>query len=459
MNDTLTHLLHRITGSPPQAFIAGGQTVADICRLAAGICSRTAPDEPLCLWTQDKIRIAAALLAAACGGPRIIIPYAFSPQALDEARSSIPFSKILAGDATITPAGCSSVIPESVLHPEPLRHAAADADIPRIMLFTGGSTGTPKLWSKTARNLFGEALLLAETFGIGPHDCILSTVPPQHIYGLLFSVLVPLVSGCSVLEPVYCFPQEILAAARTARATILVSVPPHYHVLQTDSLQPYALRLAFSSAGMLPAPDAGYFHEKTGIAVTEIYGSTETGGIAWKASPADSRVCRTFKGIDWKIHNGRLLVRSAFLSPELRRDQDGFFTTADRAEACGADSFTLHGRADDIVKVGGRRVDLSEICDKVKTLAGVQDAVVFAMQARTGRGSDIAALIAGRTEAAALRAGLAEICEPYAMPRHIRIVESIPVLPTGKHDRETIKKFFTVSCHESESGTHKQMGK
>jgi acyl-coenzyme A synthetase/AMP-(fatty) acid ligase len=329
-----------------------------------------------------------------------------------------------------------------VASPSPLVYTAGDGDAPRVMLFTGGSTGKPKLWSKTARNLFGEALLLTETFGIGPRDCILSTVPPQHIYGLLFSVLVPLVSGCSVLEPVYSFPQEILAAARVSGATILVSVPSQYHVLKTESLQPYKLRLAFSSAGMVSAPDAEYFHEKTGIAVTEIYGSTETGAVAWKASPADRQVCRTFQGIDWKIRNGRLQVRSDFLSPELPRDQDGFFTTADRAEPCGTGSFTLHGRADDIVKVGGRRVDLSEVCDKLKTLTGVRDAVVFAMHARTGRGIDIAALIAGTADASAIRAGLAKICEPYAIPRHIKIVDAIPVLPTGKYDREMIEKFF-----------------
>ena len=97
MKDKLTDFLNRSTGSPLRPFIAGGQTRADVCRLAAGICSLTSPDEPLCLWTQDKTRIAAALLAAACGGPRIIIPYAFSSQALDDARSSIPFSKILSG--------------------------------------------------------------------------------------------------------------------------------------------------------------------------------------------------------------------------------------------------------------------------------------------------------------------------------------------------------------------------
>jgi acyl-coenzyme A synthetase/AMP-(fatty) acid ligase len=442
MKNTLTDCLNRSAGSPLRPFIAGGQTRADVCRLAAAICSLTSPDEPLCLWTQDKTRIAAALLAAASGGPRIIIPYAFSPQALDDAQSSIPFSKILSGGKDGPPTGCIGIMPESVNTPEPLVYTEVDADAPRVLLFTGGSTGKPKVWSKTARNLFGEAQLLAKTFGIGPRDCILSTVPPQHIYGLLVSVVVPLMSGCTVLDPVYAFPQEILAAARDTGATILVSVPSQYHVLKTGNLQRHKLRLAFSSAGMLPAPDAEYFQEKTGIAVTEIYGSTETGGIAWKVSPPDRQVCRTFQGIDWKIHNGRLQVRSDFLSPELPRDQEGFFSTADRAEPCGTDSFILHGRADDIVKVGGRRVDLSDVCDKLKNLTGVRDAVVFAMHAGTGRGSDIAALIAGTADAAAIRAGLAKICEPYAIPRHIKIVDALPVLPTGKYDREIIEKFF-----------------
>ena len=78
MKDELPDFLNRITGSHLRTFIAGGHTCGDVCRLAAGMCSLTSPDEPLCLWTQDKTRIAAALLAAVCGGPRIIIPYAFS---------------------------------------------------------------------------------------------------------------------------------------------------------------------------------------------------------------------------------------------------------------------------------------------------------------------------------------------------------------------------------------------
>jgi len=305
MKDKQPNCLNSIIGNQHRRFIEGGHTCFDVFCLASSVCRLTLPDEPLCIWTQDKTLIAAAILAAVYGGPRIIIPYAFSPQALDEARACVSFSKILSGAKDALPADCTVIGPDNVKSDSPLVLSGFVSDTPRIWLFTGGSTGKPKLWSKTARNLFGEALLLAKTFAIGPNDCILSSVPPQHIYGLLFSVLVPLVSGCTVIEPVFSFPHEILSAARDMGATIMVSVPSQYHVLKSENLKRYNLRLAFSSAGMLPVSDAEYFYGRTGIAINDIYGSTETGGIAWKAAPIDRQMYHAFKGIDWKIHKGR----------------------------------------------------------------------------------------------------------------------------------------------------------
>ncbi len=442
MKDKQDNFLIRITSNQNREFIADGNSCCDVFRLAAGISSLAVPGEAFCLWTQDKTFIAAAILAAICGGPRIIIPYAFSLHALEEARSCVPFSKLLCGLNDLPPADYTVIIPEYAASNTSLDYTGYMADMPRVFLFTGGSTGKPRLLSKTARNLFAEALLLAETFEMGPQDRILSTVPPQHIYGLLFSVLLPLVSGCTVMGDLFSFPQEILFATVAKMPTILVSVPSQYHVLKTDNLKRHNLRLAFSSAGILHKTDAEYFFRKTGLTITDIYGSTETGGIAWKAAPADGQLYRSFKGISWNVHNGRLRLCSDFLSPELPRDQEGYYTTADRAEPCGYDRFILQGRVDNIVKVGGRRVDLAEICEKIKSICGVDDAVVFAIQSLSGRGSDIAALIAGTADASAIRAGLAKLCEPYAIPRHIKNVDSIPVGPTGKVPQAVIENLF-----------------
>jgi acyl-coenzyme A synthetase/AMP-(fatty) acid ligase len=217
----------------------------------------------------------------------------------------------------------------------------------------------------------------------------------------------------------------------------------HYHVLKAADLRRHSLRMAVSSAGALNTLDAAFFQSGTGIGITEIFGSTETGGIAWRQSPVDGASWRPFGNVQWKIEEELLLARSDFLSPELPRDNEGFFTTADRAAPFSHNSFILNGRADTVVKIGGKRVDLDEICAKIKQIPGITDAAVFALPTHRGRGSDIAAVVVGTIDASGLRLRLSKLCEPYACPRHIKIVETIPMLTTGKHDRETMEKFFS----------------
>ncbi len=442
MSACLKSILKRCRSNPELAFIPGFCNRARIVQLAASIC-RLKKHEPLCLCTADKTLVASALLAAAHNGPRLVLPHAFSRQALSDARESTRFNSIFADAAVFDIPGADLITPDMLTADCRLPDELCAATTPIAQLFTGGSTGQPKVWSKTPGNLFGEAWLLSHTFNISPEDIIAATVPPQHIYGLLFGALVPLVANCSVLEPAYTFPQEILSAIQHHGTTILVSVPVHYHVLKASALRRHSLRLAFSSAGVLNPHSAAFFYTATELKITEIFGSTETGGIAWRQSPTDGTSWRTFENVQWKIEKQLLLARSDFLSPELPRDDEGFFTTSDRASPCSQKSFTLHGRADTIVKVGGKRVDLDEVCTKIRQIREVTDAAVFALPTPKGRGSEIAALVVGSIDAPGLRLRLSKLCEPYACPRHIKTVQTIPLLATGKHDLETMKKIFS----------------
>jgi acyl-coenzyme A synthetase/AMP-(fatty) acid ligase len=428
-------------------FILQKYTYGDIHRLAAKIRtikSMASGYEVICLCTQDKTLIAAAMLAALSGGPKLVLPHSFSKQVLLEAQNAIPFSAVL----TDYPMDALTDLQVKAIHPKML-HAEAEAitscchpDDPFLTLFTGGSTGKPTLWSKTPRNIITEALYLSQTFNITDDDIILSTVPPQHIYGLLFSVMIPLVTSCKVVSQIYAFPREILNGLFKHDASILVSVPIHYRALSVDDLKELPLRMAFSSAGVLHKEDAELFCRKTGLDITDIYGSTETGGIASRGILADGQAWKSFDIVEWTINNEMLHVRSDFLSPELPRDEKRFFVTADRAEYAEGQRFTLHGRLDDIVKVGGKRVDLADVQNKLKQITGIRDAIVVALPTNSGRGSEIAALVAGKVDASHLRQRLSQLCEPYAIPRHIAIVESIPTLPTGKYDRTSIEQFL-----------------
>jgi acyl-coenzyme A synthetase/AMP-(fatty) acid ligase len=290
--------------------------------------------------------------------------------------------------------------------------------------------------------MFAEARHLSKKFGIGPDDLFLSTVPPRHIYGLLHSVLIPFICSARVLDGVYTFPREIIRAACDFRASILVSVPVHYRVLKATDLQRHDLRMAFSSAGALDKEDSAFFYAKTGLDITEIYGSTETGGVATRHRRHDGESWHPLEPVDWKIVEGRLHVRSAFISPTLPLDGDGFFATADRADSDGVHRFILQGRADDIVKVGGKRVDLAAVQTKLKQIPGVRDAVVISLPIETGRQNELVALVVTHLDAPEVRRQIAAVSESYAVPRRIAVVEDIPVTSTGKYDHMEIERIL-----------------
>jgi acyl-coenzyme A synthetase/AMP-(fatty) acid ligase len=443
MVETITALLQDKT----RRFTPHGPTIGEIASLAAGIRETLAgmgapADEPVCLCIEERSHLLAAFLASLAGAPPLILPHAFHPQVLREVREAKPYRLILADTAVDPPEGTVVVsLPACRPDDRPLA-IVRPPEKPFVWLFTGGSTGTPRIWSKTPGNLFGEAFHLTRIFGVGPADLILSTVPPQHIYGLLYSVLIPFVASARVIRRTCTFPREILGALQEEKATILVGVPIHYGALKTDDLQGFSLRLALSSAAPLDPGDAAFFLKKTGIAINEIYGSTETGGMATRAFGANHDFWEPFACLDWRILSERLCVRSDFVSPDLPLDAEGFYQTADRVAEAGENRFRFLGRADHIVKIAGKRVDLEEIREKIRRIAGVKDAFVAVFPINRARRAEIAAMVATDLAAREIRAAIRALEIPCGRPRRIRIVRAIPVLPNGKIDREQVKRLF-----------------
>jgi acyl-coenzyme A synthetase/AMP-(fatty) acid ligase len=269
-----------------------------------------------------------------------------------------------------------------------------------------------------------------------------ATVPPYHIYGLLFSVLVPFVAHARVLPDIYTFPQEIISITKKHKASVLVSMPIHYRALKVDNLLLPSLKVAFSSSGALDRSDGLHFYKKTDLGITEIYGSTETGGIASRSISEHTDSWKPFDVVSWKLTGSRLSVKSDFTSPEMERDPDGFCPTGDEASEDKENRFVLLGRADGIVKVAGKRVDLLDVQNKIKTLPTVSDAVVVAFPTDKGRESVIAAVVACDLTETHLKKLLMDMLEPYAVPRRVKIVSSIARTATGKIDRRRIEKFF-----------------
>jgi acyl-CoA synthetase (AMP-forming)/AMP-acid ligase II len=434
-------------------FCSDGMTVGQIAE-RAGQLSRLSSDEGpprICVASEDRVDVAAAVLAALSGQVLALFPPGLSADAMLATHSLRPFSH------WIGPAAWQAELPADFQASHVASAAAAVADAPLaigrasepcIFLHTGGTTGVPRSWAKTPRNLLEEVGILVRALQASPEDHILATVPPHHIYGLLFSVLLPLCSGATVERVSPFFPQEIADRITRTSATILVSTPAHLKALAKVMSKPNRLRLVLSSGAPLSAADAKDFFTSTGLWPLEVYGSTETGGIAIRRQDVAASPWHPLPGVACRLDGEVLAVRSPFISGDVPFDADGFFQTADLATLRTDGSFDLAGRADGVVKVGGKRVLLPEIEMAIVALAQVSDAVVLALPSDSGRGQDIVALVASSRPADELLRELREQLPSPSWPRRLRTVETIPTTPSGKRDRAAILQLLDVPGDE-----------
>ncbi len=431
---------------PDQAFVRSGATRGDVYRMAGWLLRayrRHQDDSPVCLAATDRGVIAAALLASLAGGPPLLLPYGFAERILVDIHRVSGYSLVISEKQYGLPDGVTTICPQPDGDVEPLWSAPPSPERIIVKLFTGGTTGRPQFWSKSAANLLLEANYLADALAVDDRDRIVATVSPYHIYGLLYSVLLPLVSSAGVAMATPSFPAEIIRCVAVEEATILVSVPAHYETLQGKQTTTGSLRLAVSSAGMLAEECNRDFYRRNRVDLAEIYGSTETGGVAGRYRSRGEERFTFFPTVQGRLCGERLAVRSPYISPEAQRDEQGFYCSGDRVAFASERSFSLLGRSDHITKVGGNRVDLEEIRAAIKRQPGVTDGVVLTVPTGGGREQQIVALVQGSCSTDGLRAGLAHVLEPYALPRVIRFVDRLPLNDRGKYDHDAMLSLFT----------------
>lgn len=431
--------LSRVLKGPEKGsreYLSSGLTYGQLYDLASGL--RAELQKPsyqgvcLCLATDDKGLLAAGILAALGGDQQLLLPFSLQGRALEKIISETGVKSVIGHELIIRGEGVELLNPATLR--STLKQGKTDVHLHHELLriYTGGSTGSPQIWSKTVGNIFSEAFFLSKAFNVTEKDTILSTVPPNHIYGLLFTVILPLVSGATVVSEVPQFPAEISQKAEEHGATLLVSVPPHYRGLKNTDL---SMRLAFSSAGMLEKEDNQHFCARNGVPIVEVYGSTETGGVASRNRFRKEETFTPFPTLDWRIIDECLAVRSPYISPDLGVDSDGYFRTNDRVKSDDNTTFSLLGRIDNIVKIGGKRVDLDEIRAILLKEPGVEDCVVLPTPQPGGRGHRIDALLqATQLDLGKVKEVLADSLEHYAIPRTIKRVEQIPTKDNGKYD-------------------------
>ncbi|MBW3497629.1 AMP-binding protein [Janthinobacterium sp. NKUCC08_JDC] len=319
-------------------------------------------------------------------------------------------------------------------------------DFPALVVYTSGSTGAAQAIPKKLSQLASEVATLERLFGEHADGAaVVATVSHQHIYGLLFKVLWPLAAGRAVHAHSVDYPEQ-LAALLARGPCVLAASPAHLKRLPQHidwSGARAQLRAVFSSGGPLALDSALAAGHLLGRVPREIYGSSETGGVAWRQrvpEHPDDESWQGFPGVNWRLmDDGALEVRSAHLA------DDGWLCLADRARVTAPGRFQLLGRSDRIVKIEEKRISLNAIEAALLATPLVLDARVLLCDAPAGERQKVAAFIvcsaAGRALLDAegklalnrqLQTALGGEVDAVAVPRRWRYLEQLPINAQGK---------------------------
>lgn len=393
--------------------------------LAAGLQARGV--RRIAVHLEDAADLAVALLGAWRAGASVLLPADLQAQTRQRWSADV--------DLWLTDQPTDIRLDD--LREAPLEATELDLDQCWLSLCTSGSSGEPKRIEKNLRQLSNEVQALEQLWGtdLGP-ACVIGSVATQHIYGLLFRVLWPLCAGRTFVRRQLAFPEDLQRASRQYPAFAWVASPALLKRMG-DNLDWPALscvRRVFSSGGALPTEAAQSLHQRLGQWPTEIFGSSETGGIAWRQGAG---LWQPFADVKLsQDSDGALLIASPYL-PAGHVEH-----TADAARIAGDGRFELLGRLDRIVKLEEKRISLPMLERALMAHDWVSEARLGVVQEnRASLGALLVLSESGlhalrnlgrRAVTEALRRHLSEHCETLALPRRWRWLRQLPLNAQGK---------------------------
>ena len=394
-------------------------------RIAAGLHARGV--QHMAVHLEDAADLAIALLGAWRAGVSVLLPSDLQAQTRQRWSSEV--------DLWLTDHDDDAHL-NDLLQPA-MPGAELDLDQCRLSLCTSGSSGEPKRIDKSLRQLANEVEALEQLWGADlGQACIIGSVATQHIYGLLFRVLWPLCAGRGFVRKQLAFPEDLQRASREHQAFAWVASPALLKRMGDNLDWPAlsAVRRVFSSGGALPADAAQSLQQRLQQWPTEILGSSETGGIAWRQGAS---LWQPFAGVELNQDaDGALLIASPYL-PAGHVEH-----TADAASIAADGRFELLGRLDRIVKLEEKRISLPMLEQALVAhdwvaearLGVVQEnrAVLGALLVLSEEGLFALREHGRRSLTEALRKHLSEHCEALALPRRWRLVRQMPLNSQGK---------------------------
>lgn len=355
--------------------------------------------------------------------------------------------------------------------PRPAPDGLRDDDA--VIMFTGGTTGAPKMVPWTHDNITAAVNGVIDTYRLGPQDATVAAMPLFHGHGLIAALLSPLASGGTVLLPAggrfsaHRFFDDVAAV----RATWFTAVPTIHRILLarmvTEHPRPTTLRFIRSCSAALDSKTAQELHARFGAPVLSAYGMTEathqvssTGpndpaapGLVGRSTGPEIRIVgddgtpRPAGGVGEVWLRGSTVVRGYLANSAVTGANftDGWLHTGDLGSLSEGGELTLRGRIKELINRGGEKISPEHVEDVLAGHPDVAEVAVFGVPDPI-YGEAVAAVIVPRAATSPTPAELVEFCRArlaaFEVPGSIEFAGELPHTAKGSVDRHAVAEEF-----------------
>lgn len=409
----------------------------DVCEQANQIVQLQA--EEWALWEQDSYQFLVLFFAGLLANKRMVL----APNRIKD----LELALLAQGIEFLSRQPINSVV--ETFHIDRLNLDDAFLNQAQVYFYTSGSTGQPKKIPRTLRQLLNEVQGLHASFTLPSDSIAIATVSHQHIYGLLFKLLLPLASGRSFYVMQLAFPEDVVQVQKKLQSMqqrSFVIASPAVLKRWTSEVELVDCDAVYSSGGKLDAGVRAYINAE----VTEILGSSETGGMGYRH--ADDALWTPFANVEVRMSEQQELAvktNHAF--------QNDWIFTGDRAALVESNNpksaFRLLGRVDRIIKLEEKRLSLDAIEQQILTLAEV--AQCHALLIEHEQRQILACVVvlepsaqlqlqqtSKRHVVQQLKAQLSDKLEAIAIPRQWRFLSQLPQNSQSKLNKKDMKALF-----------------
>jgi malonyl-CoA/methylmalonyl-CoA synthetase len=446
-----------------------GEIDALVCQMAHVLQERRVrPRDRVCIYLPNSLEFIVLYLAATRLGV-IVVPMniLYRDRELRHIISDAEPVAVIARerDAAVIPAVAAvwrleELVQEAGRQPESRVGSLIDGDVPALIVYTSGTTGTPKGAVLSHSMLAANAVSLVMCWQISAADRLLLTLPLFHVHGLCVGLHCWLISGCRLRLEERFDHQAIEHQMREFEPTLFFGVPTMY-VRLLELKEPVAraigrtMRLFVSGSAPLPASVWEGFRALFGHAILERYGMSETlintsnpyvgerrpgsiglplPGVAVSACGEDGRPVPDGTSAEICVRGPNVFReywRNARATAEAFRD--GWFKTGDVGCRSPDGYFTLQGRQSDVIISGGFNIYPREIEDFLHEQPGVTEAAVAGIADEARGEVPVAFIVAGAGwDAGQVERACREHLASFKVPRRFVLVERFPRTSLGK---------------------------